>query len=324
MSGSRIYKKISKQDIDKIITDLYGSNGRLISYETLNGGLFNTTYFLHTDQEKDGLVLRVGPVNKHLLFNFEKDMMSAEPFIHKLLRDNGIPTSNILKYSPENSVIDRDYTIVEYIKSVPMNDKSLENTDLSYVYEDIGRLTKRMHGITNKKFGWFRNTEWGLYDKWSDFISAFAAEAADKAEEYNLYSINDIEKLRTIVAENRLVLDKITVPNFMHSDLWQGNILLSKDKDTYKVAAIIDLDRTIFGDKYWDFSTLWVINDPFLKGYNENTEKTGEYEMRQNIYKLINSFFCSYVYQIEYDNIERFNREKENTSSLFSAYSNLV
>lgn len=322
MSKSKIYKELLKQDIEKIIVDLYGSGSKLLSSRILKGGLFNTTYLLHTNQENSGLVLRVGPVNKHLLFDFEKNMMSAEPIFHKLLHDNDIPTSNVLKYSPKDSVIERDYIVIEYINSIPMNDESLKDVDLNYLYEEVGRLANRMHKITNNKFGWLRLEDWGLHEKWSDFITAFASEAANKAEEYKLFSKEEINKFGAIISASTQVLDEISVPYMTHTDLWQGNILLSQDNEIYKVAAIIDLDRTIFGDKYWDFSTPWIINDSFIKGYNENIEKTVAFEARQDLYKLLGGFFGSYVCMIEYDDFEWYNREKEKTVSLLSTYRN--
>lgn len=319
MLNSKIYKEISKQEIEKIIIDLYGSKSKLLSAEILKGGLFNTTYLLHTDQDKEGLVLRVGPVNKHLLYNFEKDMMAAEPLFHKMLQDNGIPTSKVLKFSPENAVIDRDYIVIEYLQTIPMNHESLNNVDISYVNEEVGRLTDRIHQIKSDKFGWLRQDNWGLYNKWSDFICAFGAESADKAEEYDLFSKAEIEQFSSIIEANKTVLDQITVPNYVHFDLWQGNVLLSKDKDVYKVAAIIDLDRTIFGDKYWDLSTPWIVNDAFLKGYKNQPEKTAEYKVREHIYKLLFGFLSSYVCLIQYDDKDWFKREKENTLSLLAA-----
>jgi aminoglycoside phosphotransferase (APT) family kinase protein len=321
MSRSRIYKEILKVEIEKIITDLFGNNSRLLSAEILKGGLFNTTYLLHTNQEKSGLVLRVGPVNKHLLFEFEKDMMAAEPFFHKLFHENGIPTSKILKYSPENSVIEREYIIVEFIHSIPMNDESLKDVDLDPVYEEIGRLAHLMHKVENRQFGWLRPAQWGLYDKWYDFILAFATESADKAEDYHLFPKEEIEKFRSIVSDNENTLNKVTTSNYVHSDLWQGNILLSKENGEYKVAAIIDLDRTIFGDRFLDFSTPWLINDSFMRGYHEEIEKDIEYQKRQYIYDLLWGFFGSYVWQVEYDEIECYESEKEKTIALLSTYS---
>ena len=58
-------------------------------------------------------MLRVAPVNKHLLFEFEKDMMGAEPFFMICCKNN-IPTTRIIKHVPQGVVIDREYNIRVY------------------------------------------------------------------------------------------------------------------------------------------------------------------------------------------------------------------
>ncbi len=316
MTRSKIYKELTTDEINKIMMDLYGNECQIKEYHILKGGLFNTTYKVTSNNSPNTIVVRVGPVNKHLLFDFEKDMMTAEQHLHRLLHDHSIPTSNVIKYSAEKTVLDREYIITEFIDSIPMNDPSLANVDLSAVYEELGRYTNKLHHIKNNKFGWLRQTEWGLFDKWSDFIIRFSNEAAEKAEENNLYEQADIDLFRQITKSNLSLFDEISIPYMAHTDLWQGNVLLSKIEDTYKVSGIIDLDRTIFGDQYWDFSTPWVINESFLKGYGGNIHTDDGYLKRQDIYKLIGGFFGAYVCLIEYDDYEWFCREKENIVNL--------
>lgn len=312
MSSSKIYEEITKEQLCTIAIDLYGTDTTLTRCHILKGGLFNTTYFVKTNHDKNGIVLRVGPVNPHLLFEFEKDMMSAEPLFHRLLQENNIPTSTILRHASKGEVIGREYIISEYIDSLPMNDPSLEGADLRDAYQEVGCYTKRMHRITNNRFGWKRNTGWGEYDRWSDFILSFAKEAADKAEAYGLFCKSDIEIFRAIFLENTNVLDEITTPYMTHTDLWQGNVLVKQNEGRYEVAAIIDLDRTIFGDQYWDVANPWMHNDAFFRGYGEQIPDTNHHITRQNLYKLLGGFFSAYVVLIEYDNNEWFLQEKNN------------
>jgi aminoglycoside phosphotransferase (APT) family kinase protein len=318
MSKSRIYKEITADDINKISKDLYGSDTSVLEYSILKGGLFNTTYYVKTDKDDDGIVVRVGPVNRHLLFEFEKDMMPEEPFFHELYEKHGIPTSRILKYVPFGEVIDREYIISRYMYTVPMNDPLLNDTDLGYVYEEAGALTNRIHGITNYKFGWKRKAGWGEYSKWSDFVIAFSKEAADKAEHHGLFTGDSVMKFRELFKDNFYILDEVKTPYMVHTDLWQGNILLKSCSGRLHIAGIIDLDRTIFGDKYWDLVNPWMINDSFIKGYREETPKTENHEKRCSLYKLLNGFFASYVCLIEYDDANWFNREKSNALDILN------
>lgn len=321
--ASLIYKEISQAEIEKIAADLYGCQTVVEEARILKGGLFNTTYFVKTDRNPNGVVLRVGPVNRHLLFDFEKDMMAAEPIFHMLLKENGIPTSDVLQYSPAGNIIGREYIIMDYIPSIPMNDPSLTGVNLDGVYQEIGDFTRRLHAITNSRFGWIRPEGTcggvglgGAYDTWAAFVKAYAGEAADRAEEHCLFDREDIRIFRSAFQENTEILDEIKTPHMVHTDLWQGNVLLKKEQDSYSVAAIIDLDRTIFGDIQWDLSCPWMLNDAFHKGYGNLADITPEAEKRKWLYKLLCGFFESYVWLVEYDDKAAFESTKQNTLSL--------
>jgi len=314
--NSRIYKELSSMEIDRVITDLYGNNTKITECRIMKGGLFNTTYYIATDADAAGIVLRVAPVNKHLLFEYEKTMMSAEPLFHRLLSEKQVPTSKILKYSAAGDVIEREYIISKYIPSVPMNDPSLEGQDLDYLYEQAGALARKIHEITGDKFGWKRPDGLSEYETWSEFVFAFAEEAAEKAGEHKLFTAAEINIFKTVFTENADVLDEIKTPFMTHTDLWQGNILLSEISGRHEISGIIDLDRTIFGDKYWDLSNPWIINAPFLKGYADDEYKGSNYNKRQFLYKLLGGFFGCYVVLIEYDDNVWFENEKAACVSL--------
>lgn len=318
MSKSKIYKELNENEIKKIVFDLYGNKEGITNYKILKGGLFNTTYFVKTKNDDNGIVIRVSPVNQHLLFEFEKSMMSAEPYFHKLLEDNGIPTSKILKYVPFGDIIDREYIISKYINSIPMNDPSLINVDLENVYEEVGKLTSNLHKITNSKFGWKRMNDWGQYDSWSEFVLVFAKEIEKKIILNNLFSNVEINKFSEVFKQNFSILNEIKVPYFTHADLWQGNILITPNGNEYKVAGIIDIDRAIFGDINLDLSNPWIINQSFLKGYNPNINSNDNDNVRIKLYKLLGEFFSAYVWLIQYDDREIFESTKNNAVLLLN------
>jgi aminoglycoside phosphotransferase (APT) family kinase protein len=313
MNNSFIRKEIDSAELIKIAKDLFGNSTTVVASKLLKGGMFNTTYYVKTDND-DEIVIRIAPVDKRLLFNFEKDMMSAEPIFHKLLHNNGVKTSNILKYSPFGEVIEREYIVSRYIKAIPMNHPSLKLRPLTNVYREAGYLTAKMHSIKIEKFGWLR--EGGascLFDTWFEFTAFFSGEIADKLESNNLFKISDIKLFRDIVIGAKDILNEITEPHMTHTDLWQGNILVDKNRGKYQFAAIIDLDRTIFGDECWDLASPWMINKPFLNGYGKNPYTGEKQKNRMDLYRLISSLFSCYVRLIEYKDEKTFNKEKKLT-----------
>ena len=64
--NSQIYKELTKNEIEKIAVDLYGNDSEITECRLLKGGLFNTTYYLTTNADKAGIVLRTAPVKKDL------------------------------------------------------------------------------------------------------------------------------------------------------------------------------------------------------------------------------------------------------------------
>lgn len=322
--NSIIFKELSQPEIEKIVTDLYGSGTQLRTCRILKGGLFNTSYLLGTDRDAAEIVLRVAPVNPHLLFEYEKDMMAAEPLFHALLAEHDIPTSRVIKYAQQGAVIDREYIISAYIPSIPMNDPSLEGQNLDYIYAAVGALTRRLHGIRGEKFGWKRPTRTGAsdtgeYDSWAAFLRVFAGEAAAKAGEHALFSRADIDVFEALFSVNAPLFDEITEPHMAHTDLWQGNILLSERDGGYYVSAIIDLDRTIFGDVHWDLATPWLTTADFWRGYGDRLPEDAAGSKRVMLYKLLNHFFAAYVTIVQYRDPEWFEREKADALKVLRA-----
>ena len=113
MTFSRIFKELNRAEIDKVISNLYGSATQITECNLLEGGLFNTTYLLKTDTDRTGIVLRVAPVNQHLLFDFEKSMMAAEPLFFKMLESKNIPTSQVIYYDNSFNIIEREYIVFQ-------------------------------------------------------------------------------------------------------------------------------------------------------------------------------------------------------------------
>ncbi|MDR2047546.1 MAG: aminoglycoside phosphotransferase family protein [Clostridiales bacterium] len=319
--GDKLYKEIRADKLEKIAKDLYGNSTVIIKSELLKGGLFNTTYYVKTNGDKYGIVIRLAPVNKRLLFEFEKDMMSAEPIFHQMLHDNNIKTSKILKYSPLGEVIDREYIVSEYIKSIPMNHPSLKLFPLKSVYREVGAMTRKMHSITSNKFGWLRKgNDYGMFDTWFGFISFFGEELAGKLKSNNILEANHIDRFEEIITASEDILNEIETPRMTHTDLWQGNILLSGNGGEYRVAALIDLDRIIFGDRDWDLATPWMINGVFMKGYGEKFNYGRKRRNRMKIYKIINLLFDCYVSIVEYNDEKKYNKEKKEAIELLRNY----
>jgi len=268
MTSSRIFKELNSAEIDQVISNLYGSDTKITSCSLLKGGLFNTTYLVKTDSDRFGIVLRAAPINQHLLFDFEKSMMAAEPLFFKMLQDKNIPTSKVIHYDNSFNLIDREYIIFEYIQSIPMNDPSVPGEAKSCLNQQVGEIVSWIHDINSEKFGWKRpNNELELFDHWGTFLNRFAREIADKASNHGVFSDRELNRFIHIFNDTT-AFDPIKQAHMVHTDLWEGNVLVNKNDGKWEVAAIIDVDRAVFGDKDMEFTSAWIMNDDFWRGYD--------------------------------------------------------
>ncbi len=116
------------------------------------------------------------------------------------------------------------------------------------------------------------------------------------------------QTLRHQFYKSRELLDKIKTPYLLHTDLWEGNVLLNRD-----ILEIIDSDRTMYGDKDFEFSSAWMDNSALQEGYDSIIQKSTSPNdvKRRQLYQM---FFClleAYVGYSEYNNPELYKTRKK-------------
>ena len=116
MPSSSVYRDLTAEELRAVVE---GSlHTKIILAEHLTGGLFNTTYRIETT-DCGTVVLRAGPVNRHLLMPFEHDLMESETEVYRLCREKGIAVSEVLVCDTTKTVVERDFMIVRSIPSQP-------------------------------------------------------------------------------------------------------------------------------------------------------------------------------------------------------------
>ena len=109
---TEMFRELTGDELDLVTREIL--KDRLLSARLLGGGLFNTTYLAETEGHGT-VVLRAGPVNRHLLLPYERFLMEAEVEVYRLCVENGIPTSEVLASDTSKTKIDRDVMFVKYI-----------------------------------------------------------------------------------------------------------------------------------------------------------------------------------------------------------------
>lgn len=322
MNGSKIFKELTDEEIQRIVKrHIQPYSGLQITM--LKGGLFNTTYKLTLGSPSRELVLRIGPVNRQLLLPYEQDLMKAERYVYELLSSRQIPCPHIVACDTTKSFIDRDYTITEFIPSVPLTDLSAPEEDQVKLYEGIGSWTRRMHGVTGARFGRAADVEQGRgFERWGDFLTAQAAQIGEHCLQHHVHDEATVTRVVRLLEDQSRFFDQITTPHLVHTDLWAGNVLVGTDpaNGRYEVAAIIDADRALFGDIDYEFASPWLINDAFLRGYGGyNLSGDESHLLKMDMYRLIYSYIDAYVWKVQYDNTAEYENNKKRLDELLQS-----
>lgn len=105
-------------------------------------------------------------------------------------------------------------------------------------------------------------------------------------------------------------------PCLVHGDLCESNVIVKKDKENFKIAAIIDADRAIYADLEFEY-VLWFGETNFMKGYGKQLDMSKEGVLRRKAYTLMFSFMNAYSDKVQFDNEADFvNSQKWELESL--------
>ncbi|MHC1747074.1 MAG: phosphotransferase family protein [Cellulosilyticaceae bacterium] len=314
MSDSKIYRELSLEELNKIINSHFNTID--FTYTILNGGMFNTTYLINLSNTKK-YVLRVGPINRHLLLPFEHNLMIAEDYFYKLCKSKNLPTPEIVCFETNKLLIDRDYMITRYIESICLSSEHIVPDNKVELYKEVGTITKSINGIEGGKFGRLGDIALGGgYSQWSDFITKEFEITLQFLQNFNVYTAVETKDIYEIILTYKNVLNEITTPYLIHTDLWDGNVLVSCSQDA--IVAIIDGDRALFGDANFELASGWIVNDYFFEGYGKHEYYDRNTLIRNTIYKLLYKIIDAYVLTIEYNNKKDGLVAKENACKLLN------
>lgn len=309
---SSIYKELDFVELEQIVKKHLLTNE--FDYKVLSGGMFNTTYLVTVLATGKKYVLRVGPVNRHLLLPFENNLMRAEEYFIKLCNDIEVPMSTVIACDTEHDIVDRDYMIVEFIESVPLLTVPLSVEEKAPIYRKVGEYASRIHSVTGNSFGRLSSIVDGKgFVKWSEYLQDEVAGFVKCLRTTDIFTEDKLQQIEQVYIKYADLLDEVTVPHLVHCDLWEGNILIDNEN---RLVAIIDADRAVFGDIDFELASEWMINDSFVKGYGTAVSADEKSVLRRKIYSLVYNLLDTYVCLAEYNNKQNSDNNKNSVLKL--------
>lgn len=310
-TNSSLFQELSEEELQRVIGKNLNQNVR--EAELLEGGLFNTTYRVCCGEEEKNVVLRCGPVNRHLLLPFEENLMRAEETVDRLCKTKQIPCSDVLACDTTKELIDRDYMIVGYIDSVPLSQVPQEQKP--GLYREVGAYMRKFHSITSRSFGRVSCLPSGRsFGGWYEFLVSEVSGMLEKSFSFNAFTRQEARQILLAFQKHEDCLRQIKVPRLIHTDLWEGNVLAAQKDGAYSVAAIIDGDRALFGDVDFEFASPWMTNEDFFEGYGKDfcgeDFHSEDRTVRRALYLILYDLIEAYVSIAEYNNPDQYRESK--------------
>lgn len=260
--------------------------------------MFNTTGLLELSDGRR-CILRCAPIQRGLLLPFEENLMQSEVEFYRLCGEAGIPVPHVYACVTDKKRLPRDYMLTEYIESVPLSAKEITPAERTLLHAEAGELSAKWNTVRGERFGRLADAVSGRgFDRWADYLSAELETTSHFLMPHGIFSDAELRELCALPGRFSTLLDSVTEPVLVHADLWEGNILVTPDHR--HIAAIIDGDRSLFGDFAVEFAGEWMTNPAFLSHRRPLNEADFACSLRQKLYVLWYRLIDAYVYQIEY------------------------
>ena len=320
---SLLFRTLSVEELHSAARHYF--DDELCGWELLRGGLFNTTYRL--DMERGSVILRLGPVHREVLLPYERGLMASEPVVQNCMLERGIPTSKTVLLDLERTFLDRDVAAVEPIRGASMTSLELEPAQERSICRKAGALTSAIHSISafdlqgalQRPFG---RTSLVLADKgsasWKAAMLDELHQWAEMAEAVSLFPEELFSGCIRCFEELSPVFEDITEPRLVHGDIWYGNLLVHNGE----LRAIIDDDRSFFGDPDFDLMLPWMPAEAFMEGYGIPLDMSDRAVLRRKLYRFLLLLEDSYILKVEYRDREGYLRSLEEVRTHLMELSN--
>jgi aminoglycoside phosphotransferase (APT) family kinase protein len=261
----------------------------LMEWAELTEGFFNIAYLVRF---KDGeeLILKIAPDASMEVMTHEINIMFSEVDSMQMIKHQGIiPVPEVVLADFSRSIIPSDYFFMRKLpgSSFQSQVEALSQEDRDKINCKVGAMNRQINEITGVKFGYY-----GQKDKqgasWYLVFSSILKDAVNDAGRKSIALPVEEKELFSLLAEDEVLFNEVSVPRFVHWDLWAGNVFVKDGQ----ITGLIDFERCLWGDIYMEVGFRSCFQNPaFIQGYG--IEELSASEQRRILWYDIYLFVIS-------------------------------
>lgn len=264
---SRTKYQIDTHEIPRLFEAAGIPNARAVA--PLGDGEFNAVFSAEAGGHE--YVIKIAPPNELPVLSYEKNMMEAEAFWYRMLRERAkIRVPEVFVCGVSQNALPVPYCIMERLPGVPLHKAALTPQERAFAADETARMTARMHAVFGERYGY---VQCGLHDTWHAAVSAMSAQLLADCRRAHRRSRRG-ERLLCEIDRFRAVLNGAPC-RLVNFDLWAPNTLVWRENGALRLGWI-DPERSFWGDPLADFVCLGfsrpLKQTPCLAAYNAAAE----------------------------------------------------
>lgn len=268
------------------------------SIRRLEGGLVNTVLRLDFDRPPRHAVVK--------LHGTDGDTFSAEARALDYLRnETACPVPNVYLHDDSRRLVPHSFLLLEHIPGVCLKDLDLEPAERADIEAQLAAVLAELHGHEGVGWGDFEAPQRAT--TWADLFAARLAEVRAQPEVSARLGSDVLARVDDAVGAAHLALRDCGLPTLVHGDVWDGNMIVRREDDRWRLAALVD-PALQFADVDLELAYLEVFDvprDTFFAAYADEHALRPGYEERRLFYWLHTAlvhvalfgdrFFCDFA-----------------------------
>jgi fructosamine-3-kinase len=151
---------------------------------------------------------------------------------------------------------------------------------------ELGTYTNQIHEIRGDRFGYPGRKSQQAMD-WQGAFGKMLGVLLSDGEQLGTRLPVPPADILDFYHNVKSAFDKVEVPVLVHWDLWDPNIFVIQENDTWRIEGIIDWERAFWGDPEAEiFMLMKQPDDAFFDTYGNSLATDRDARIRQTFYRI--------------------------------------
>ena len=245
----------------------------------LEGGLINSVLQVEFDRPPHRAVIK--------LHRTDSDDFAAEArSLEHLRTESACPVPAVYLHDSSGELIPHAFLLLEHIPGVCLKGLELDSDERADIDTQLADVLLELHSHTGRSWGGVSTPSSAA--SWGDLFAARLAEARRHPAVAERMSPRELDLVDRAIAAARSALSESGEPTLVHGDVWDGNIIIRRERGRWRIAGLLD-PGAHYADVELELSYLEVFDvrrDALLAAYTRHSPLRPGYDRRRLFYWL--------------------------------------